>query len=77
MLRDRITAAGSPLLSRISYGRRMRWRAAVAGSVAGAALYLGAATGRVSVDLGIGRRKRVLGPIGVEIAAPRARTNSR
>src|SRR5439155_12854925 len=71
MLRDRAPAAASPLLPRISYGRLMRLRTAVAGSVAGAGVYLGVATGRVSVDLGVGRRKRALGPIDVEIAAPR------
>jgi len=49
----------------------MRWRTAVTGSVAGAGLYLGVATGRVSVDLGVGRRKRALGPIELDVAAPR------
>ena len=49
----------------------MRWRTAVTGSLAGAGLYLGVATGRVSVDLGVGRRKRALGPIELDVAAPR------
>src|SRR5438132_1335826 len=49
----------------------MRWRTAVAGSVVGAGLYLGVATGRLSVDLGIGRRKRALRPIELDVAAPR------
>lgn len=38
---------------------------------AGAALYLGVSTGRVSVDLGLGRRSRPLGPLDVDFAAPR------
>lgn len=37
----------------------------------GTATYLGLVTGRLSVDLGIGRRTRPLGPITVDIAAPR------
>jgi len=39
----------------------------------GAGLYLCAVTGAVTVDLGIGRRLRPLGPIEVTIAAPRQR----
>lgn len=38
-------------------------------AVAGA--YVGVVTGRVTVDLGIGRRTRPLGPITLDIAAPR------
>jgi hypothetical protein len=38
---------------------------------AGAAAYFGVVTGRVSLDLGLGRRTRDLGPLVVEIAAPR------
>ena len=38
---------------------------------AGTATYLGLVTGRLSLDLGIGRRTRPLGPITVDIAAPR------
>jgi hypothetical protein len=38
---------------------------------AGAAGYVGLVTGRLSVDLGIGRRTRPLGPLVVDIAAPR------
>jgi hypothetical protein len=38
---------------------------------AGAAAYRGLVTGRVTLDLGIGRRTRPLGPIVVDIAAPR------
>ena len=38
---------------------------------AGAAAYVGLVTGRLALDLGIGRRTRALGPITVEIAAPR------
>ena len=68
MLRDR----ASPASRRVPYGRLMRWRTAVTGSVAGAGLYLGVATGRVSVDIGVGRRKRALGPIELDVAAPRA-----
>lgn len=47
----------------------------VAGSAAFAATcvgtYLGLVTGRLSLDLGVGRRTRPLGPITVDIAAPR------
>lgn len=42
---------------------------ALAATTAGA--YVGLVTGRFSLDLGIGRRTRPLGPIRVEIAAPR------
>ncbi len=38
---------------------------------AGAAAYVGVVTGRLSLDLDIGRRTRPLGPITVDIAAPR------
>ena len=38
---------------------------------AAAAAYLGVVTGRLSVDIGMGRRTRPLGPITVDIAAPR------
>lgn len=38
---------------------------------AGAAVYAGLVTGRLTVDLGIGRRTRPLGPLVVDIAAPR------
>lgn len=40
-------------------------------TAAGAATYIGVVTGRVSVDLDIGRRTRTLGPLVVGIAAPR------
>jgi hypothetical protein len=43
---------------------------AAATAAAGATAYLGASTGRVSVDLGIGRRHQPLGPIDVDIEAP-------
>lgn len=36
-----------------------------------AAAYVGLVTGRLTLDLGIGRRTRPLGPITVDIAAPR------
>lgn len=39
--------------------------------IAGVASYVGVVTGRVSLDLGIGRRTRALGPITVDITAPR------
>lgn len=50
--------------------------AVAAGSIAvlGAAAtgtYVGLVTGRLSVDLGIGRRTRPLGPLSIEVAAPR------
>ena len=38
---------------------------------AGTAAYAGLVTGRLSIDLGIGRRTRPLGPLVVDIAAPR------
>lgn len=38
---------------------------------AGAAGYVGLVTGRISLDLGVGRRTRPLGPLVVDIAAPR------
>jgi len=37
---------------------------------AGVGLYVGLVTGRLALDLGIGRRTRPLGPLTVEIAAP-------
>ncbi len=40
-------------------------------AVAGFAGYLGLVTGALAVDLGIGRRTRPLGPIQVDITAPR------
>lgn len=45
-------------------------RAAVAGGAA-AAGYLGLVTAAVPVDLGVGRRTRPLGPLTIDIAAPR------
>ena len=44
--------------------------AALAGAAA-AGGYIGVVTGRLTVDLGIGRRTRPLGPLHVDIAAPR------
>lgn len=43
--------------------------AALGATAAGA--YIGLVTGRVSLDLGAGRRTRPLGPLTVQIAAPR------
>jgi Polyketide cyclase / dehydrase and lipid transport len=43
---------------------------AVAALAAGTALYGSLVTGRLSLDLGIGRRTRALGPLSVDIAAP-------
>jgi hypothetical protein len=43
---------------------------ALAGAAATGA-YIGLVTGRLTLDLGIGRRTRPLGPIHLEIAAPR------
>ena len=37
----------------------------------GAVTYVGLVTGRLSLDLGVGRRTRPLGPLVVDIAAPR------
>lgn len=42
-----------------------------AGAAALAGGYLGLVTGAVSIDVGVGRRVRPLGPLQVEIAAPR------
>jgi hypothetical protein len=44
--------------------------AAVAGAAATGA-YVGLVTGRLTLDLGIGRRTRPLGPFDLDIAAPR------
>jgi hypothetical protein len=44
--------------------------AAVAGAAAAGA-YIGVVTGRVTFDLGLGRRTRPLGPLHLDIAAPR------
>ncbi len=43
--------------------------AAVA-AAAGTALYRSLLTGRSTLDLGVGRRTRALGPLSVDIAAP-------
>lgn len=47
--------------------------AASAAGLAGAAVgaYVGLVTGRLTVDLGVGRRVRPLGPLVVDISAPR------
>ena len=45
--------------------------AAMTAAAAGSVGYLGLVTGRLTLDLGIGRRTRVLGPQVLEIAAPR------
>ena len=44
--------------------------AAVAGAAATGA-YIGVVTGRLTLDLGLGRRTRPLGPLHLDIAAPR------
>ena len=44
--------------------------AAAAALVAGTALYRSLVTGRLTLDLGVGRRTRGLGPLSVDIAAP-------
>jgi len=54
----------------------MRRLALAAGSITAlgatvAGTYVGLVTGRLSLDLGVGRRTRPLGPLTVEIAAPR------
>jgi hypothetical protein len=53
---------------------RRRWAFAATGAglgLAAAGGYVGLVTGRLTVDLEIGRRTRPLGPLVVEIAAPR------
>lgn len=50
------------------------WRLLAVAGTTGAALagaYAGLVTGRLTVDLGVGRRTRPLGPLTVEVAAPR------
>ena len=44
--------------------------AALAGAAATGA-YIGVVTGRLTLDLGVGRRTRPLGPLHINIAAPR------
>lgn len=52
--------------------RILKLRTAILGvATAGIAGYVGLVTGRLTVDLGVGRRVRPLGPIVVDIAAPR------
>jgi len=61
------------------HGREvMRPRRALAATAAGLGLaaaaaggYIGLVTGRLTLDLGVGRRTRPLGPLAVDIAAPR------
>ena len=43
---------------------------AAAAPAAGTALYRSLVTGRITLDLGVGRRTRALGPLSVDIAAP-------
>jgi len=51
--------------------RLLRAGAVVAGiGAAGAGTYRGLVTGRLTLDLGIGRRLRPLGPVSVDVAAP-------
>lgn len=40
-------------------------------ALAAAGAYVGVVTGRITIDLGVGRRTRPLGPITFDIAAPR------
>jgi hypothetical protein len=44
--------------------------AAAAAAAAGTVLYRSLVTGRLTLDLGVGRRTRGLGPLSVDIAAP-------
>jgi hypothetical protein len=44
---------------------------AAGGLLTGAGAYLGLVTGAVPLDLGVGRRTRMLGPLTMRIAAPR------
>src|SRR5205085_2880786 len=50
---------------------RVRSRILFGTAALGAAAYFGVATGRLSVDLGVGRRRRVLGPLELDVDAPR------
>ena len=45
--------------------------ATAAGSVVAVAGYVGVVTGRLTVDLGVGRRTRPLGPTSIRVKAPR------
>jgi hypothetical protein len=49
------------------------WSTAGAAGLVGTATaaYLGLVTGRVTLDLGVGRRSRPLGPLTIDVAAPR------
>jgi hypothetical protein len=49
------------------------WPTAGAAGLVGTATaaYLGLVTGRVTLDLGVGRRSRPLGPLTIDVAAPR------
>lgn len=50
-------------------------RLAVVGATSSAAVgagYLGLVSGALTVDLGVGRRTRPLGPLSIEVAAPRS-----
>jgi hypothetical protein len=56
----------------MSFGRPVRHTVVGVGLAAGGiGVYVAAATGRLTVDLGVGRRKRPLGPLEVAVAAPR------
>jgi hypothetical protein len=49
----------------------MRWGTRVGCAAIGAGLYVGVVTGRVTIDLGVGRRRQALRPLEIEIDAPR------
>ncbi|MEU2610960.1 SRPBCC family protein [Micromonospora sp. NPDC007271] len=50
---------------------RLGWTIAAAAAAAGAVAYRAVVSGRLIMDLGIGRRTRALGPQVLDIAAPR------
>lgn len=51
--------------------RRRLATGSLAAAALGAGAYLGLVTGAVPIDLGVGRRLRPLGPISIDVAAPR------
>ncbi len=49
----------------------VRWGTRLGCAAVGAGLYVGLVTGRVTIDLGIGRRRQALRPLEIDIDAPR------
>ncbi len=49
----------------------VRWGTRLVGVAIGVGSYVGVVTGRVTIDLGVGRRRQALGPLEIDIDAPR------